>query len=251
VFEPLACCLKGHMGAPLYLYRRTSQFVSRFEDPGSLVVESNKIILFMGLRLMSTSDCFPNPYLSYTKCLSHCHAVSRASRRIHIPLHRLSWPQIWEVRFTCGVKLISLCHGWGWYPPQTTSYIHSCHIHSVWAIDMLSQGSYGCTLILLYWPICLQIWGFGLTGGVKQCQFVMVKTNIHISVKLIPSSILDIYQVFEPLSCCLKGVWVHPYTVTSAKVDPRFGKSGSLWSENDVLTYWLRLISTSDHFIHP
>jgi len=36
---------------------------------------------------------------------------------------------------TCGVKMMSLCHGWGWQPPQTASCIHPEHIQiqSVWA----------------------------------------------------------------------------------------------------------------------
>jgi hypothetical protein len=34
---------------------------------------------------------------------------------------------------TCGVKMISLHHGWGWPPPQTASLIHIRHVQSVWA----------------------------------------------------------------------------------------------------------------------
>ncbi len=38
---------------------------------------------------------------------------------------------------TCGVEMIQ---GWGWYPPQTGSHIHTRHIKGVWGIGMLSQG---------------------------------------------------------------------------------------------------------------
>jgi hypothetical protein len=41
-----------------------------------------------------------------------------------------------------------------------------------------------------------------------------------------------------------------PYTVTPAKLAPDLGSQGHLWSENDAITSWLRLISTSDCFIH-
>ena len=41
--------------------------------------------------------------------------------------------------------------------------------------------------------------------------YAMVEANIHL--RLLYTSILDIYKVFEPLVCCLKGIWVHPYTV--------------------------------------
>ncbi len=34
---------------------------------------------------------------------------------------------------TCGVKMMSLCHCWGWQPPQNNSHIHIRHIKSVWA----------------------------------------------------------------------------------------------------------------------
>jgi hypothetical protein len=41
---------------------------------------------------------------------------------------------------------------------------------------------------------------------------IMIEANIHLTQ--IHTSILDIYKVFELLVCCLKGIWVHPYTVT-------------------------------------
>ncbi len=42
-----------------------------------------------------------------------------------------------------------------------------------------------------------------------------------------------------------------PYTITLAKLAPDLGIQVHLWTENDVITSWLRLLSTSDHFIHP
>ncbi len=48
------------------------------------------------LRLIPTSDCFPHPYQTYTKCLSYWYAVSRAYGCTHIPLHSPSWPEILE-----------------------------------------------------------------------------------------------------------------------------------------------------------
>ena len=77
----------------------------------------------------------------------------------------------------------------------------------------------------------------------------MFEANIHL--RPLHTSILGIFKVFEPLVCCLKGIWVHPYTVTPAKPTPDLGTHGHLKSGNDVITSWLRLISTSDHFMHP
>ena len=54
---------------------------------------------------------------------------------------------------------------------------------------------------------------------------IMVEADIHL--RPLQISILDIYKVFEPLVCCLKAIWVHPYRDTG-QVGPRFGKSGSL-----------------------
>ena len=46
---------------------------------------------------------------------------------------------------TCGVKMMSSCHGWGWQPPQTASLIHIRHIESVWthwfAVHLHTYGS--------------------------------------------------------------------------------------------------------------
>ncbi len=77
----------------------------------------------------------------------------------------------------------------------------------------------------------------------------MVQANIPL--RPFHTSIFDIYKVFELLVCSLKGMWVHPYAVTPARFAQDLGIQVHLWSENDVITSWLRLISTSDPFIHP
>ena len=63
----------------------------------------------------------------------------------------------------------------------------------------------------------------------------MVEADIHL--RLLHTSILDIYKVFEALVCCLKGIiWLHPYTITLAKLAPDLGSQGHLWSENNAIT---------------
>jgi hypothetical protein len=47
---------------------------------------------------------------------------------------------------------------------------------------------------------------------------IMFEADIYL--RPVPTSILDIYKVFEPLECCLKGIWVHPYTIPPAKLAP-------------------------------
>jgi hypothetical protein len=67
------------------------------------------------------------------------------------------------------------------------------------------------------------------------------------------------------MECCLKGIWVHPYTIPLAKLAPDLEIlcglwSGNdaitpclcgLWSGNDAITPWLTLASTSNCFPHP
>ncbi len=67
-----------------------------------------------------------------------------------------------------------------------------------------------------------------------ECTNVTVEADIHLI--LLPTSSLDIYKVFEPLVCCLKGKWLHPYTDTPAKLAPDLGNQGHLWSKNDAIT---------------
>ena len=78
---------------------------------------------------------------------------------------------------------------------------------------------------------------------------VMFEADIHI--RLLHTSISDIYKVFELLVCCLKSIWLHPYTVTPAKLPPDLGSQLQLRSGNDAMISCLRLISISDCFIHP
>jgi hypothetical protein len=75
----------------------------------------------------------------------------------------------------------------------------------------------------------------------------MVKADIHL--RPLYKTIFYIYKVFETLICCLKDIWLHPYTVTLAKFSQVLGIQVHLRSGDDAITSWLTLISTSDHFI--
>ncbi len=77
----------------------------------------------------------------------------------------------------------------------------------------------------------------------------MFKADIHL--RLNNTSIADIIKVFELFVCYLKGILVHPDTVTPARLPPDLGIQVHLRSRNYATTSWLRLIFTSDHFIHP
>jgi len=68
----------------------------------------------------------------------HMHTVAASHSYTHT-----TWHKYWGLGFgvtSCGVKMMSLRHGWGWQPPQTASCIHSRHI-LVEHIYMLSIGT--------------------------------------------------------------------------------------------------------------
>ena len=166
-----------------------------------------------------------------------------------IPLHWPSCPQIWGLGFTWGVEMMPQLNGWGWNPPQTTSYSHIRHVQSVWDIGMLSQGHMVAPLYHYTSQVFLSFGNSGSLEEWKWCHNVMVEADIHLQP--LHTSILVTYKVFETLVCCLNGIWLHPYTITLAKLPPDLGIQVHLRSRNDATTSWLRLTSTSNHFIHP
>ncbi len=174
----MVCCLKGMWVQPYTV--TPAKLVPDFGIQAYLWSENDVITPWF--RLTIPSDPFIHPYYAYKKCLSHWYAVSRACGCTHIPLPRLSWPQIWGFTLTWGVKMMPLRHGSGQYSPQTTSYIHIRHMQRVWAIDMLSQGHVGATLYRYPNSGSLEEW--------KWCHYVMVQANIPL--RSLHTSILGI-----------------------------------------------------------
>jgi len=71
-------------------------------------------------------------------------------------------------------------------------------------------------------------------------------------LKLFPTSISDIYKVFEHIDMLSKkGIWLQPYTVIPTLLGSEFGVLGHMSSQNDAITSWLRLTATSNCFLHP
>ncbi len=81
----------------------------------------------------------------------------------------------------------------------------------------------------------------------------MVEADSHL--KLLPTSILDIYKVFEYINTLSIGIGIqqHFYPVLPTVIGSDFGVLGHLWlwSQNDVIMSWLRLTDTSNCFLHP
>ena len=70
-------------------------------------------------------------------------------------------------------------------------------------------------------------------------------------IKLLPTSILDIYKMFEHVDMLSMGIQYQPYTVIPTLLGSDFGVLGHLWSQNDVIMSWLGLTATSNCFPHP
>jgi hypothetical protein len=74
----------------------------------------------------------------------------------------------------------------------------------------------------------------------------MVDADRHL--KLLPTSILDTYNVIEYIDMLSMGIKYHPYTVIPTLLGSDFWVLGHLWSQNDVIMSWLRLTATSNCF---
>jgi hypothetical protein len=119
-----------HMVAALHIYTHPTWL--RCWGSGSLV-ESKWCHYVMVEGDGHTSNCFPNPYKTYRMSLSTLicwpWAYGSSCTRLYPPY----LAQMLGLWVTWGVKMMSLCHGWSWQPPQTASHIHIRYIQSVWA----------------------------------------------------------------------------------------------------------------------
>ena len=87
---------------------------------------------------------------------------------------------------------------------------------------------------------------FGDSGSLEEwkwCHNFSVEAEINL--RPLHTSVGDIYKVFESLLWCLKGIWLHPYTVTPSKLLPDLGSQVHLRSENDAIMSWVRLVTST------
>jgi hypothetical protein len=77
----------------------------------------------------------------------------------------------------------------------------------------------------------------------------MVEADSHL--KVLPTSILDIYNVIEHIDMLSMGIQYQPYTVIPTLLGSDFGVLCHLRSQNNVILSWLRLTATSNCFPYP
>ncbi len=143
---------------------------------------------------------------------------------------------------TCGVKMMSLCHGLGWQPPQTASCIHIRHIHSVWAHWYAVHGHTIAALHSYTHPTWLIFWGSGSLVDSKWCHYYMVEADGHL--KLLPASHIKHIQ----------SVWAHWYvdhwhTVAAlhSYAHPTWLRCWGTWSLVDSKWYYYVKVEADSH----
>ncbi len=106
------------------------------------------------------------------------HIQSTWAHWYHVHRHRVfiwltsytdpTWLRCWGSGVTCGVKMMSLHHGWGWYPIQTDSCIHIRCLQSVWAHSYPVHRHMVAALHHSYThPTWFWFWGSGVTFCTK------------------------------------------------------------------------------------
>ncbi len=113
---------------------------------------------------------------------------------------------------------------------------------------MLSQGHMVAPLYRYTDQVAPRFRDSGSLVEWNWCYNIMVEADIDL--RPLYTSVLDIYKVFEILLYCLKGIWMHPYTVTPAKLSPDLGIQVHLMSGNDATTSCLPLTASYIYSTH-
>ena len=162
-----------------------------------------------------------------SKRMSQWCAVSRVFRCPLVLLHRPSWPQIWGFGIqvlACQVKMMSLCHVWGLYPPQTTSFIQirytKCLSH--W-YDVLMAFRF--TLTQLHWPnYWSQIWKLWVACRVKMMSLSFLR--LISTLDPFPNPYKTYTKKWAIVVMLSQGHMDAPLYCYTSQVGPRFGNSG-------------------------
>ncbi len=150
-------------------------------------------------------NLLPTSILDISKVLPNINMLSIGIWKQPYTLYPPYFAQILGFWVTCGVKMMWLCYSWGWQSPQTASHIHIRHIQSVWAHWYAVHRHMIVALHSYTYPTWLRFWGSGSLVESKWCDYVMVEADSHL--KLLPTSMLDIYKVFEHIDMLSIGIW--------------------------------------------
>jgi hypothetical protein len=101
---------------------------------------------------------------------------------------------------TCGIKMMSLCHRWGWQPPQTTSCIHIIHVQNVWAHWYAVHGHMALASNSSTYTTWVRFWGSGSLVESKWCHYITVEADSQLKLLLHPHQTYP--KCFITLICC-------------------------------------------------
>ncbi len=87
---------------------------------------------------------------------------------------------------------------------------------------MLWMGMWGHLYTLTPVQVGAKFWKYGCRGEPKPPSFMVPCLEPVNHPILYLRSILNVYEVFEPLHVLWMGIWVHPYTVTPVQVGAQF-----------------------------
>ena len=152
-----------------------------------------------------------------------------------------------------------LGHLWSWYDVIMSwlrPHIHIRYIYKeferVWA-HWYAIHWHTAADLQRYPPYLSQIVGFWVSCGVKMMSFSHGwGWQWQRYLKLLLTSILDIYKEFEHINMLSISIQQQPYTVIpTLLLSSNFGVLCLLWSHNDVIHSWLRLTATWNCFTQP
>jgi hypothetical protein len=133
------------------------------------------------------------------KMISLCHCWGWQSHQTASHIHTTHMQSgFW---LTCWVKMMSLRHGWDWQPHQTVSCVHIRQMQSVWEHWYAVHGHMAVVSNSYTHLSWVRFWGFCSLVESKWCHCVMVEADSQL--KLLPVSTLATYNVFlSSLICC-------------------------------------------------
>jgi hypothetical protein len=186
----LICCPSAYSSILTQFY---SPYLAHILGFGSLV--ESKWCHYVMLRLTATSNCFPHPYYTYTKCLSTLPLIccpSAYHQQPYTDTHP-TWLRCWGSGSLVGQNDVIMSRLTLTATPQTASHIQIRHIQSVWAHWYAVHQHTTAALLSFTHPTWLRLWGYGSLMESKWCHYVKVEADSHF--KLLPTSILHIESV--------------------------------------------------------
>ena len=150
---------------------------------------SQNDIVMSWFILAATSNCFPHPYYTYTKCLSTLPLIccpSAYHQQPYTDTHP-TWLRLWGSGSLVGQNDVIMSRLTLTATPQTASHIQIRHLQSVWAHWYAVHQHTTTALHSFTQPTWLRCWGSGSLVESKWWHYVKVETDSHF--KLLSPSI--------------------------------------------------------------